>query len=164
MYIIIRMASYGSNGGAGIDVENYPASGTSGIGTGKLIIGNVVNNCGVPGVKSWTQGQGIYIADANDVVQNNIVYNNSGTGIYRGTLAQMPRSATISRGEISPAESVLVTAMRRGGISFSNSVVSNNISIDNGGYGDLGRRGGRLESLPQQLHLREHLRRDQTRR
>ena len=64
MYMAIRMVLMASQGGAAIDVGNYPESGTVGITTGNQIIGNVINNCGVPGVPSSTQGHGIYIADA----------------------------------------------------------------------------------------------------
>ena len=124
--------SYGVQGGAGIDVEKYPASGTSGIGTGNLIIGNVVNNCGVPGVISSSQGHGIYIADANDVVQNNIVYNNSGTGI---TTWHAATNVTISNNLVwgnLDCGIQIGAGNAPGGVVCNNSIVSNNISINNG--------------------------------
>ena len=124
-----------SQGGAGIDVGNYPSSGNVGITTGNQIIGNVVNNCGVPGVKSSTQGHGIYITDTGPIVQNNIVYNNSGIGIT-GWHACM--NATISNNlvwgnldcgiEIGAGDAP-------GGVICNNSVVFNNISINNGNFG-----------------------------
>ena len=124
-----------SQGGAGIDVGNYPASGNVGITTGNQIIGNVVNNCGVPGVKSSTQGHGIYISDTGPIVQNNIVYNNSGIGI---TGWHACTNATISNNlvwgnldcgiEIGAGDAP-------GGVICNNSVVFNNISINNGNFG-----------------------------
>ena len=73
-----QQGSYGSMGGAAIASGKW---GSFGVTTGNQIIGNVVNNCGVPGVKSSTQGHGIYIRDTGPIVQNNIIYNNSGDGI-----------------------------------------------------------------------------------
>ena len=124
--------SYGVQGGAGIDIGNYPPwSGTEPT-TGNLIIDNVVNNCGVPGVKSSSEGQGIYIADANDVVQNNIVYNNSGTGI---TTWHACTNVTISNNLVwgnLDCGIQIGAGNAPGGVVCNNSIVSNNISINNG--------------------------------
>ena len=126
--------SYGGKGGA-IVVGNYPSSGTVGITTGNQIIGNVVNNCGVPGVKSSTQGHGIYIRDTGPIVQNNIVYNNSGVGIVAWHAAtNLTISNNLVWGNLE-VESRSAPAIRRVALSCNNCIVSNNISINNGDYG-----------------------------
>ena len=129
-----QRGSYGSMGGAAIASGNW---GSSGITTGNQIIGNVINNCGVPGVMSNTQGHGIYVRDTGPIVQNNICDNNSGIGIQTWHAAT---NCTIS--------SNLVFQNLRCGILLgagnapagttwinNNSVVSNNIAINNGYYG-----------------------------
>ena len=127
--------SYGSQGGAGIDVGYYPSSGTVGITTGNQIIGNVVNNCGVPGQQSSTQGHGIYVCDSGDIIQNNIVDNNSGDGITGWHAAtNLTISNNLVFGNLDDGMCI-GAGDSPGGVTLNNCVISNNISINNGNYG-----------------------------
>ena len=86
-------------------------------------------------MQSSTQGHGIYIADANDIVQNNIVYNNSGIGI---TTWHACTNVTISNNLVwgNLDDGIQIgDGDDPGGVVCDNSIVSNNISIYNGNFG-----------------------------
>lgn len=132
-----QRGSYGGSGGGGIVSGNYPSTGTSASTSGNQVIGNVLLNMGKPGESSSTQGHGIYVVDIGPVVSNNIIGNNSGIGI---TTWHAATRVTISNN--------LLWSNRGGGIVIGNgdapgqgsilcddSIVSNNIVINNNGPG-----------------------------
>ena len=127
----------GSNGGAGIDNGNYSAHDSD-------IIGNVVNKIGtIDPAKPNHSIHGIYIANLGGHVWNNIVYRCQAYGIHAWHAA---RNATIANNLVfeNGVGGIIVGAGDSpGGIIADNFVVSNNIVINNYGYGILeeGRTG-----------------------
>ena len=115
-------------------------------------------------MQSSTQGHGIYIADANDIVQNNIVYNNSGIGI---TTWHACTNVTISNNLVwgNLDDGIQIgDGDDPGGVVCDNSIVSNNISIYNGNFG-IEEEGSDWcqQRFPQQLPLRKQRGFDQSR-
>jgi len=127
----------GRNGGAGIDNANYSAHDSD-------IIGNVVNKIGtIDPAKPNNSIHGIYIANLGGHVWNNIVYRCQAYGIHAWHAA---RNATIANNLVfeNGVGGIIVGAGDSpGGIIADNFVISNNIVINNYGYGILeeGRTG-----------------------
>jgi hypothetical protein len=116
----------GSNGGAGIDNAFYGASNS-------LISGNVVKNIGtIPGGSTV---QGIYMSGSGDTCINNIVSNVEAFGIHlwhAGTNATIVNNLSFANGR---GGIIIGAGDSPGGVTADNCVVSNNISINNHGYG-----------------------------
>ncbi len=121
----------GSNGGAGIDNANYSAHDSD-------IIGNVVNRIGsIDQSKPHNSNHGIYIANLGGYVWNNIVYRCRAYGVHAWHAA---RNATIANNLVfeNGAGGIIIGAGDSpGGVTADNFLVSNNIVINNTGYGIL---------------------------
>ena len=117
-----------SEGGAGIDTWSYDT-------TGNIIIDNVVDDIGIS--PNYTV-HGIYVCDANETIQNNIAYGNSGWGIttwHAATNVIVANNLVFANGE---GGILLGDGDAPGGVTCDNSVVSNNIAIYNQGTGGEG--------------------------
>jgi len=107
-----------SNGGAGIDIEQYTTR------EGQ-VLGNVVNNIQLPGNAHCGTIQGIYVATYGDVVKNNIVYNISDTAIHPWHYAN---NITIANNLV--FNSYVGILIAGGSVTIDNSTVTNNIIIN----------------------------------
>ena len=109
-------------GGAGINSSNYD-------GTGNVIIGNLVHDIG-DFAHGCASVHGIYIANAHNIVQNNISYRNQGWGI---TSWHKATHNTISNNTVfNNAVAGINTGASDGGVVDDSTVVSNNIVMNNG--------------------------------
>jgi parallel beta-helix repeat protein len=115
-----------SNGGAGINNANYNA-------TDDDIIGNVVNDIGVPGKCSGVQG--IYHSNLRGHIYNNIVYRVSAYGIHLWHAADnviVANNTVFSNGAAGIGGGIVIGAGDSpGGIVLNNTKVINNIVYDN---------------------------------
>ena len=125
----------GSEGGSGIEDGNYSAHGTD-------IIGNVVNDIGDP-TNPDHRVQGIYLANSGEHVWNNVVYRVQAYGIHAWHAAT---NETVANNLVfgCGAGGILIgDGDTPGGVTNDHAIVSNNIVINNHGYGikELGQTG-----------------------
>jgi hypothetical protein len=115
-----------SNGGAGINAGNYAA-------TTNLIDGNTVHDIGVWGTLC-NAVHGIYIAQSNDVVSNNIVYRTTGSAINMyhdsATNARIVNNTVFNAGAAGPNGTCYGAGIGIGGAKNDNTIIANNIVRD----------------------------------
>lgn len=109
-------------GGAGINSSNYA-------GTGNQIIGNLVHDIG-DFAYGCASVHGIYIANARNIVQNNISYRNQGWGItsWHKATHNIIANNTVFNNDVAGIN----TGASDGGVVDNYTVVSNNIVMNNG--------------------------------
>jgi len=115
--------SCSSNGGAGIDNASFT-------GTDNDIIGNVVHDVGNPTVQCYTV-QGIYHSNLRGHILNNISYRNAAWGIQLWHAANnvvIANNLVFQNGE---GGIVVGDGDAPGGVTDDNTVVTNNIVMDN---------------------------------
>jgi parallel beta-helix repeat protein len=115
--------SCSSNGGAGIDNASFT-------GTDNDIIGNVVHDVGNPTVQCYTV-QGIYHSNLRGHILNNISYRNAAWGIQLWHAANnvvISNNLVFQNGE---GGIVVGDGDAPGGVTDDNTLVSNNIVMDN---------------------------------
>ena len=115
--------SCSSNGGAGIDNASFT-------GTDNDIIGNVVHDVGNPAVQCYTV-QGIYHSNLRGHILNNISYRNAAWGIQLWHAANnvvISNNLVFQNGE---GGIVVGDGDAPGGVTDDNTLVSNNIVMDN---------------------------------
>jgi hypothetical protein len=108
-------------GGAGINSSNYGGIGNQIIGNLVHDIGDVANGC--------ASVHGIYIANAYNVVQNNISYRNQGWGI---TSWHMATHNTITNNTVFNNDVGGVNSGASDGVTDDYTLVANNIVVSNG--------------------------------
>jgi hypothetical protein len=128
-YIHDLTVSGGCNGGGGAGID------TNGGAGGVLINANIVRNIGYAYIGKCATVQGIYIANPNNVVTNNIVSGVAAIGIqqWHGATASTIVNNTVFHNK----EGILIGQGDAGATSAgsSNNYVANNIVYDNTTYG-----------------------------
>ena len=109
-------------GGAGINSSNYH-------GTGNEIIGNLVHDIG-DFAHGCASVHGIYVANAHNVVQNNISYRNQGWGITSWHYAT--HNTIVNNTVFNNDVAGINTGASDGGVVDKYSEVGNNIVVNNG--------------------------------
>jgi parallel beta-helix repeat protein len=100
-------------------------------GDGDTVIGNVVRHIGPPGIDTCITTHGFYISSgSSNVIVNNIASNNSGFGIH----CWGPSSVTVDK-NVSFNNGTGGMIFGNGNGTFDNSIISNNIAINNGVWG-----------------------------
>jgi hypothetical protein len=125
---ITNSAGCTSTGGAAID------TGSGGAGN-DWFIGNVVANIGASMIGSCNTIQGIYISNANALVQSNVVSGVAGYGIQQWHAAT---ASTIVNNTVFNTRGGILLGDGDGGAlpsGSSNNYVANNISVNNTTYG-----------------------------
>jgi parallel beta-helix repeat protein len=100
-------------------------------GDGTTVSGNVVRHIGPPGIDTCITTHGFYISSgSSNVIVNNIASNNSGFGIH----CWGPSSVTVAN-NVSFNNGTGGMIFGNGNGTFDNSIISNNIVINNGVWG-----------------------------
>ena len=129
--------SGGCNGSGGSGIDTYGPGGNT------LITGNIVRNIGFRMIGLCNTVQGIYIANANSVVKNNLVSGIAAVGIqqWHGATASTIVNNTTFHNKIG-----ILLGQGNGGTTSgsANNYVANNIVYDNKTYGIIegGKMGG----------------------
>ena len=137
-YIHDLTISGGCTGGGGAAIDTYGPVGNV------LINGNVVRNIGYAMIGSCNTVQGIYIANANNVVTNNIVSGVAAVAIQQWHGAT---SSTIVNNTVSHSKMGILLGQGNSGVTrigSANNYVANNIVHDHTTYGIVegGKMGG----------------------
>src|SRR5579864_3280527 len=141
-----------SNGGAGIAAFNESTSTNSIAAQGAHVIGNWIQNIGVPG--QCNKIHGMYIGHANSVIENNVVNNSAawaincthqctnGSVVSNNIAFNNGGFGTSNNGTFAMGGCVLLAGSPGGGTA-GNTSVNNNICMNNGAAGS----GGEIDNI-----------------